>query len=447
MVAAGSDHGRPVAAKLAERAPGLIEFAQTAGRNMLEVIPIETTRQTYLRGPLRIHWIMDPATITELLTGAGRSFPKARFTRDIIGPAVGNGMILSEGDKWKAQRKRYAPLFAARNLPMLVDHFAQNGQELARRLTDGRGSVDVALAAKDATLANICRVMFSGGSVVDPVVIRAGLTLYFEHISKISLFDLMGLPSWVPRAKWLRDNAPVTTMRALAQVVIEERRAARRETAEDFLDLLVEALDEDFEDIDTTVDNLLTFVVAGHETSANALAWGLYLLALYPDVQHAVREEVRAACGDGPVSFAAVEAMPKLRAHVRETLRLYPSAAFFARDAGADLEFGGTRFRKGDALFFPVYSLHRNAALWEAPDDYRPDRFLGPLPPRGQYILFGDGPRICIGAHYAEAEIMVLMASAIRNVQLSVGDHPVPRPILTFTMRPEGPLVLDATPC
>jgi len=441
-----SSDATPIAAKLAVKPVGLLEFAKLAGRNMLEVIPAETLSQTYFRGPLNIHYICDPAIITEMLVGSGRAFPKAKFTKDIIGSAVGNGLILSEGEKWKSQRKRYSPLFAARNLPMLAQHFAQTGIEVATSLAEGPGRVDVTQMAPASTLTNISRVIFSGNEEVSAEAIRAGLKSYFEYISSISLFSLMGLPKWIPRKKWLESKKPVTDMRALARQVIEKRREESRPIPLDFLDLMIAALEEDFEDIDTTVDNLLTFVVAGHETSANALAWGYYLLALYPDVQAIIRDEVRMVSPEAPITFEDVQDMKVLRAHIRETLRLYPSAAFFARDAAETLTIKGITFKKGDALFYPVYSLHRNHQLWEYPDEYRADRFLNTTYPRGQFIPFGDGPRVCIGAQYAETEIMVLMASVLRKIEFSLSEVPIPRPVLTFTMRPEGPMILNAKP-
>lgn len=434
----------PVAAKLAMNPVNLLAFAKLAGRNMLEVIPVETTQQTYLRGPLNIHYICDPEMITELLVGSGRRFPKAKFTKDIIGSAVGNGLILSEGDKWRQQRKRYSPLFAARNLPMLSQHFAETGMEVADSLAEGHGRVDVTQMAPASTLTNITRVIFSGNEEVTAETIRAGLKHYFEYISEISLFDLMQLPKWLPRRKWLKSKGPVTDMRKLARQVIEEREAQARPIPLDFLDLMIAALKEDHEDIDTTVDNLLTFVVAGHETSANAIAWGVYLLALFPEMQSRIRSEIRSVNPDAPLTFEDVQKTPLLKAHIQETLRLYPSAAFFARDASDSVTIKDVSIKKGDALFFPVYSLHRNAALWEDPDEYRPERFLGKSYPRGQFIPFGDGPRICIGAQYAETEIMILIASVVRKIRFSLTDAPVPRPVLTFTMRPDGPMILEA---
>ena len=436
----------PVTAPLATGDIGLIEFARKAGRNIFSVIPEDTLRHTYLRGPGNIHYVCDPDMIMEILVGKGRGFPKSSFTRNIIGPAVGKGMILAEGQAWKDQRHRYSPLFAARNLPTLTRHFGETGLELARQLSAGEAEVDVSDAAQEATLTDISRVMFSGNEIVEKREVRESFRRFSDYISYMSLFDLMGLPGWVPRLKWLRSKAAIDNIRLLGRDVIEKRQAKRHETPEDFLDFLIEALETDNEDIETTVDNLLTFVAAGYETSANTIAWGLYLLALYPEVQAELRREVMAACPQGPIGFDHLPAMPKLLAHVRETLRLYPAGALFARDATEDIEIKGITFRAGDAIMLPVYSLHRNEHLWDAPESYRLDRFLDRKYPRGQYIPFGDGPRICIGAQYAEAEIMVLIGTLLRAVELAMSDKPVPEPVLTFTMRPGGPLILKTRP-
>lgn len=435
-----------VQADLAGSDVSLIDFAKKAGKNIFSVIPDATRTQTYLKGPANIHYVCDPDMVTELLAGVGRAFPKSQFTHNVIGAAVGKGMILSEGQKWKDQRHRYAPLFAARNLPVLTAHFARTGDELAAFFARATGAVDVSDAAQEATLTNISRVMFSGNEAVSKQEVRNAMRQFTDYISYMSLFDLMGLPKWFPRKKWLKSKKPIHALRKLARDVIETRQAKRHPEPEDFLDLLIEALETDREDIDTTIDNLLTFVAAGYETSANSIAWGLYLLAMHPDAQSAIRAEILAACPSGAIAYEDLPNLPLLRAHVKETLRLYPAGALFARDATEETTIKDVTFKKGDVIMFPVYSLHRHEELWDDPQSYRLDRFLDTTYPRGQYIPFGDGPRICIGAQYAEAEIMVLLASVLRSNRFALADAPLPELVLTFTMRPGGPILLQTTP-
>lgn len=436
----------PIEAEMAQRSIGLLGFAKQAGHNLLSVIPEATKQNLYVKGPAQIHYICDPEKISEILVGQAANFPKSQVTKNILGSAVGNGMILSEGQIWKDQRRRYAPLFAARNLPELAETFAKTGAELGQKLADAKGEVDVAELAQHASLTDISRVMFSGSETVEPEQIRDGLATYTAYVADMSLFDLLGLPPWIPRLKWLKSKAPVFRMRDLARNVIETRREKNRPEPEDFLDLMIAALREDQEEIDQTIDNLLTFVVAGHETAANTLTWGLYLLAMFPDVQEALRDEIDAVCGDGPISYTRMLEMPWLDRHVKETLRLYPAAAFFARDVAADVTLGDLHLKKGDAVFLPIYALHRHAKLWDDPNAYWPERFDGFTPPRGQYIPFGDGPRVCIGAQYAITEIKVLLASIIRQARLSLSDQPIPRPVVTVTMHPEAPLFLRVEP-
>jgi cytochrome P450 len=412
----------PVQAEMATGQVSLLGFVRRAGQNLLSVIPEETKRKRHVRGPARLHYVCDPDIITAILVEHAAVFPKSQVTKNILGSAIGNGMILSEGPVWKAQRRRYAPLAAA------------------------GGEVEIVRCAQEATLKDISRVMFSGSREVDPGSVRIGLQRYTEYVAHMSLFDLLGLPSWVPRLKWLKSRKPVTNMRNLAREVIINRQAAQRAEPQDFLDLMVAILTTDGEDIETTVDNLLTFVVAGHETAANTLVWALYLLALYPEAQQALRSEIAAICPEGPVTFAAIHHMEHLNAHISETLRLYPAAAFFARDAETDIELGGLSFRKGDTVYFPIYALHRNETLWDLPDAYEADRFLKTQPRRGQFLPFGDGPRVCIGAQYARTEIAVLLASLLREVEFALGSGAVPRPVVTITMHPEGPLFLKVAP-
>ncbi len=433
----------PIESDMAHANPSLFKFAARAGKNLLSVIPAETKRSLYVKGPARIHYVCDPEKITQILVKDAAIFPKSQVTKNILGSAVGNGMILSEGQVWKDQRRRYAPLFAARSLPDLTKTFAETGQSLGGRMAEAPGVTDISSIAQDASLTDISKVMFSGSEAVSLDTVRDGLKDYTAYVADMSLFDLLGLPSWVPRLKWLKSSRPVSNMRDLARVVIQARMEVEFDEPRDFLDLMVAAIRDDAEDLEQTVDNLLTFVVAGHETAANTLGWGLYLLAMFPNMQDAIRSEVMAACGEAPVIYDALEEMPLLEAHVNETLRLYPAAAFFARDVAEDCSLGDLPLKKGDAVFLPIYALHRHAELWDNPDAYLPDRFNGASVPRGQFIPFGDGPRVCIGAAYAKTEIKVLLASVLQQVRVRLGDAPIPKPIVTITMHPEAPIRLQ----
>jgi len=193
-------------------------------------------------------------------------------------------------------------------------------------------------------------------------------------------------------------------------------------------------------------DNLLTFIVAGHETTALTLAWSLYLCAFDPDVQDRARAEIRAVLKDRKVADGAdVPKLPYLRQIIDEALRLYPPGALVSRTAQARDQLVGTDIYPGDTVILPIYALHRHAALWEAPDAFDPDRFAH-KPQRYAYLPFGDGPRICIGASFAVQEAVIILATLLAQHRFTAVPGRDPKPVMILTLRPEGGVWLQAEP-
>jgi cytochrome P450 len=178
---------------------------------------------------------------------------------------------------------------------------------------------------------------------------------------------------------------------------------------------------------------------AGHETSAAALTWALYLLASHPDVAAAVRVEL-AALGTPEVSAADLARLPLLGQVVAETLRLYPPVWVFDRSPRTDIEVGGYRIPRGANVLLSPWVVHRDPRVWDEPDEFRPERFAGGSPSRGSYLPFGDGSRICVGNRFAEAEIRIVLATLLPRVDLSLVDGAAVRPEGDATLRPRGGL-------
>ncbi len=189
--------------------------------------------------------------------------------------------------------------------------------------------------------------------------------------------------------------------------------------------------------VDELRDNLLTFIVAGHETTALTLAWSLYLCAFDPKIQAAARAEAQSALGDRAATTADIANLPLIRRIVDEALRLYPPAAFLARTAQKPDTLCGREVRKGDTIILPIYALHRHHALWSDPDRFDPDRFLTP-PTRFAYLPFGDGPRICIGASFALQEAVIILATLLARFKYTLIEGKSPKPVMILTLRPEG---------
>ena len=170
-------------------------------------------------------------------------------------------------------------------------------------------------------------------------------------------------------------------------------------------------------------DELMTIFFAGHETSAAALTWALYLLATHPDVADAVRAEIADVVGDRRVEMADLPRLPLLGQVVAETLRLYPPAWVFDRSPVHDIVVGGFAIPRGANVLLSPWVVHRDPAHWDAPDEFRPQRFAhGWIPPRGAYLPFGDGPRMCVGNRFAEVEILLVLATLLPRVDLSMVD-------------------------
>ena len=186
-------------------------------------------------------------------------------------------------------------------------------------------------------------------------------------------------------------------------------------------------------------DNLLTFIVAGHETTALTLAWSLYLCAFDQGVQARARAEARAVLGDCAATAADVPRLPYIRQVIDEALRMYPPAAFLSRTAQKADTLCGREVHPGDTVMLPIYALHRNHLLWRDPARFDPDRFADPKAiDRFAYLPFGDGPRICIGASFAVQEAVIILATLLARFRFTRVPGRDPKPVLILTLRPEG---------
>ena len=210
----------------------------------------------------------------------------------------------------------------------------------------------------------------------------------------------------------------------------------------DLLDLLLAGEDPKTARKMTTAelrDNLLTFIVAGHETTALTLSWALYLCAFDQGVQDAARAQAKTVLGDRAASAADIARLPLIRQIVDETLRMYPPAAFLSRTAQAADTLCGREIRPGDTVILPIYALHRHHLLWPDPDRFDPARFADPKAiERFAYLPFGDGPRVCIGANFALQEAVIILATLLARFRFSAIAGRAPKPVMILTLRPEG---------
>jgi cytochrome P450 len=239
-------------------------------------------------------------------------------------------------------------------------------------------------------------------------------------------------------------------MKALADQTIDRRRDGKSKTPPDLLDLLLAGVDPKTQrEMNTGElrDNLLTFIVAGHETTALTLSWALYLLANDDRVQDRARQEVSEKVPTEQVQGEDIVNLQYLRSIIDETLRLYPPAALVSRTAAGPDILCGREVRSGDTVIIPIYALHRHHTLWSRPGDFYPERFETDSPiDRYAYLPFGDGPRVCIGANFAINEVVIILASLLKRFRFKPVAGLVPSPKMILTLRPEGGVWLMAEP-
>jgi cytochrome P450 len=431
---------------------GTFEFLRRVRAN-----PLTTWADEHFAEPIvagegvlgRITVVSDPAAIRHILVDNAANYRKDDLQKRVLAPGLGQGLLTAEGDEWKLQRRTLAPLFSPRNVAHFFPAMADAGERLVRRWRryDGR-QLDVALEMTRVTLDVLERTIFTEGVARDPDALGRAITRYFEALGPIDPLDVFGFPDWIPRLGRWRARPAIRFFEETVAQLIDGRRAliARGGTPPDILTLLLEAADPEtgqgLGDVEVRA-NIVTFIGAGHETTANALSWSLYLLSQAPDVRERVEREVDAVLGERAPAPDDLARLVFTRAVIDEAVRLYPPVPFMSRAALREDRIGNMRIPKGSLVVAAPWVLHRHRLLWEAPEAFDPDRFLPERRAaidRFAYLPFGAGPRVCIGASFALQEAVIVLASIVRAARLDLAEGHEVRPLHRVTLRPQGGL-------
>jgi cytochrome P450 len=387
----------------------------------------------------------DPAAIRRVFLDNAANYRKDDLQLRILRPGLGNGLLTAEGEDWRMQRRALAPLFSPRQIAEFAPAVHRVGQAAVERMIRRRdGAVaDVGAAMSRLTLEVLEQTLFSQGLGREPSAFQRAVSSYFETIGRVDPLDLLGAPDFVPRLRRRRARGALQFFDSAVDAIIEKRRellSGGGEAPRDLLTLLMSAKDPEngrgIAEADVRA-NIVTFINAGHETTANALTWTLYLLSQSPEWRERAEADADRAFDDQ--GTVATEKCEILRAVVEEALRLYPPAAMLARLAIEDDKLGDVRIPAGTVVTISPYVLHRRRGLWDRPDAFDPSRFLGEQRDRIDrfaYIPFGAGPRVCIGMAFAIQEGMILLAHLLRAFRFDlVEGHPV-MPLQRVTLRP-----------
>ncbi|MBO0710327.1 MAG: cytochrome P450 [Acetobacteraceae bacterium] len=380
-----------------------------------------------------------PEAIHRVLVENPANYRRTPASIRILRPITGRGLLLSEGDDWKLQRRTIAPAMAPRVIPLLARHMASTTRETIAALADRTGRPVNLLAAMQSTALEIAgRSMFSLEMRAFGPEMRTLLTHFGNTLGRPHLFDMV-LPASVPTFRDLRRLAFQRRWMALIDKIIDARLATDHDGApRDLFDLLRAARDPEtgrgFSRTELR-DQVATMIVAGHETTAITLFWSFYLLANAPVVQERIASEVCAVDLDPEGAAEALSQLPYTRAVVSEVLRLYPPAFTLVRLATGHDRAGAIEIPAGAILMISPWVLHRHRRLWRDADAFDPDRFMPgePPPPRFAYLPFGAGPRVCVGAQFAIAEAVLALAAIIQVFKVALEGEPrvVPRPVIT----------------
>ncbi|HTI23729.1 MAG TPA: cytochrome P450 [Kutzneria sp.] len=361
--------------------------------------------------------------------------------------ALGDGLLTSEGEVWRAQRKTMQPVFQARRIAAQADVVAEEAATLVARLrahADTGRPIDVTQEMTGLTLGVLGRTLLAadlGGF--------ESIGHSFEAVQDQAMFEMVTLsmvPTWVPLPKQLRFRKARKDLARVVEQLITFRRANPTD-GDDVLTRLIESTDDSQNR--RRRDELVTLLLAGHETTASTLSWAFHLLSRHPEVGERLRAEAVEVLGDRRPEFADLTRLRYTTQVVEETMRLYPPVWILTRQAQADDEIGGYRVPAGADVLVCPYTLHRHPAFWLNAEKFDPDRFAPsgqPARHRYAYLPFGAGPRVCVGSNLGMMEAVFVLAMVARELRLSSipGRTAVPEPMLSLRVRGGLPMTVHA---
>jgi cytochrome P450 len=389
----------------------------------------------------------DLSVVDRVMDDREKVFPKHSFLNDLLDPLIGNSVFSANGKDWEQQREMVNPAFAHTNLKRVFPAMQ---------------------AAVDDLLAQIGRLDRSGPIEVDPLMTHVAADIIYRTIFSVKLDQASADQIYHAFHRYQKNVQPAAMLRLYGLPLLGYRARAKRAAAEihgvfgpivrarhdawhsgtgtaqeDILQALLEARHPESGEpfsYDKIMEQVSTIFLAGHETAASAMTWALYLLSECPHLQEALVAEIEGETGGAAIGFEHLRGMNGIRNLFRETLRLYPPVSFLIREVTSPTTFRDKLVQTGAMIVVSPWLIQRNRDNWKCPHAFAPDRFDDPEEAeacRRAYLPFGKGPRICIGAGFAQQEGMLILASLIRAFRLRYPDVAKPEPVSRLTLRPK----------
>jgi len=434
---------------LAARFPGPLRVLSNSFSDLLSLFP--ETGFRYRMMPFRavtrrVLVVNEPEMVRRVyITGAADYEAKSPHFRQALEPVIGDSMFLNSGAVWSSRRAVMQRMLHPSRTAGFHPIFVQGAEEVA---ISWRGRVDVSAGFATATALAVMRALF--GERADPdaaAALAKAFSAYEGSVLAVDFGHIFGLPKRLAGWQMLHARHHARAVRAICARAV----AAAEVAPEGLFAELRAALGPDelpLMDAVQLLNEVAMLLLAGSETSANVLTWTVYLLASHPPSLDRLRTELATVLGGrapGPDEF---NALPFTRAVIQEAMRLYPPVPYLSREAARDDRIGSIQVNKGDTVMAMPWLLHRHELLWDAPHAFRPDRFLPDAPrkpPRFGYLPFSIGPRVCAGASFAMAEMMVFLAVLTQRLDFAVPEGFKPMPRARLTVRPRAGMPLIAT--
>ena len=426
-----------------------LTFLSRFVRNPLLVLPQAVYEEDVVpsSGRLPIMWVTEPDLIKAVLLEQRETFGKTVQIR-ILGPLLGKGILTSEGAEWKWQRQTSAPMFRHGELMTFVPTFVRCTRKLmAEWRRESAGSVrEIERDMTNVTFDVISATLLPSADATVGHAIEASTGRFQKAGAWSLLYAIANAPKWLPRPHRRSQQEAIRLLRSSVAAMLREREGAP--ARDDLMHRLMTAHNPETGQPMTEaqlIDNLLTFYLAGHDTTAKALTWTLYLLARSPEWTEALKEEVQRVTGGGEITAEHIDKLVLTQQVIKESMRLYPPVPVMSRQVVAETTLGPHKLGPGASIVIPIYAIHRHKRRWTNPDTFDPMRFAPDKErslSRYQYMPFGAGPRICIGMAFAMIEATAMLATMLQSARFALAGNPDPMPVARVTLVPKGGMQL-----
>ncbi|TNH27990.1 cytochrome P450 [Micromonospora orduensis] len=405
----------------------------------------------FAMGPKTLYFFNHPDHARHVLADNAANYHKGLGLAEARRRILGDGLLTSEGETWRGQRRVISPAFRRERIAGFTGVVAEAGAQLTQRLEARSGNVvDVAEEMTALTMDVLGRTLLDVD--LSPL---SFLGSAFEATQEQAMFEMVTLgavPLWLPLPRHRRFRAAKRQIEDAVRTLVASRERGTGTDGSDLMSVLLRVAERE-QDTDARWrglrDQIITMLLAGHETTASTLSWAWYLLSRHPEAAERLRAEAVAVLGDRTPEYADLTRLPYTTMVIQETMRLYPAVWGLPRVALAADEIGGYPVPAGADIMISPYTLHRHRDFWDEPDQFRPERFASDAPAvahRYAYIPFGAGPRVCVGSHLGMLEATIIAAMVARRFRFEFAGPTDPVPEAMLSLRIRGGLPVRVRP-